>query len=172
MKIMYAPWRGSYIKDTNKTRDKKSRKNDCVFCQHISESNDKSNLVVRRFPNCFACLNLFPYSSGHVLVIPNEHIGELEDVSADVQSEIMHTTSLVTQALKKSLHPDGFNIGINLGNAGGGGIPAHMHVHVLPRWTADTNYMTTISDTRVLSVDLYEVYDKIKESLDELCERK
>jgi len=134
MKRMYTPWRHDYVSKTTRAGDKEKLKNDCVFCHSLSDNNDEENLVLKRFKHCFVILNYYPYNAGHLMILPNEHKPELSDLDQATRTEIMEVTNICVEILKKVLKPGGFNIGINLGLAGGGGLPSHLHVHILPRW--------------------------------------
>jgi ATP adenylyltransferase len=125
--------------------------------------NDESNLVVYRGKHNFVALNLYPYISGHLLVIPNIHLGDLDSAAKEITDELMDLTKRCETALRAVYSPSGFNIGMNLGAAAGAGIADHIHLHILPRWAGDTNFMTTVADSRVIPEQLETTYTKIRE---------
>ncbi len=163
MDKLYAPWRHDYVTGTVHKKDKSKLKNDCIFCQQFSEDNDKKYLIIKRFKHCAVMLNAYPYNSGHLLVLPFEHKGELSDLATEIRNELLEVVNISIEILKKVLKPHGFNVGLNLGSASGGGIPSHLHFHALPRWNGDTNFLTTIGDAKVICSDFYKIYDDLKE---------
>jgi ATP adenylyltransferase len=171
-KLLYAPWRHDYVTKGSAgacpvdTTSKKSV--DCVFCKQFAEDNDEQNFIVKRFMHCALILNRFPYNAGHMMILPFAHKAELHDLDVDVRSEIMEVLTTVMPVVEKSMEAQGFNVGINLGLAGGGGIPAHLHVHVLPRWRGDTNFLETIGNTKVVSSALEQTYQTLKKAFDEI----
>jgi ATP adenylyltransferase len=138
-------------------------KEGCVFCHHLQDdpANDRENYVVYRGDTTFTVLNLYPYNSGHLMILPHKHVPGLADVSADVQFELISLTSYFTELLTELMHPDGFNVGLNLGQAAGAGIDSHLHIHIVPRWKGDSNFMPVVGETRVLPEELVDTYDKI-----------
>jgi len=124
--------------------------------------SDEANLVLHRGTNAFVALNLYPYITGHMLVVPYQHLGDLDSSSKEITDEVMDLTKRAETALRKVYSPSGFNIGMNLGAAGGAGIVDHIHLHILPRWTGDTNFMTSVAETRVIPEDLNTTYDKLR----------
>lgn len=168
MKNIYAPWRNDYIKKTANKSNAERLYNDCVFCDIFQKNNDKENFILKRIKSIVIVLNLYPYNGGHLMVLPVSHSAKLADISTEVRSELMEAISLCTSILEKTLKPHGFNLGLNQGAAGGGGIPSHLHFHVLPRWEGDTNYMPLLADTKPLSVDLHEIYKTLKKAFDEV----
>jgi ATP adenylyltransferase len=164
MEQIWAPWRSRYI------LGKKSSQ--CLFCAKASqkneeglESNDEQNYVLLRGKSCFVLLNTFPYNPGHLMIAPYQHTGKLADLSRDVLTELMETTCRCQQILEKAMKPEGLNIGFNVGKTAGAGIADHVHQHIVPRWEGDTNFMPVLSDTRVLSEGLGEVYAKLLKAL-------
>jgi len=168
MDKLYAPWRHSYVTKTAHKKNRLKLKNDCVFCQKFSETDDKKNLIVKRFKYCAVAINAYPYNAGHLLILPISHKGNLEDLDNKTRTEIMEVINLSVKILNKTLKPQGFNIGLNLGEAGGGGIPSHLHFHILPRWHGDTNYLPTIANSKVICSDFYEIYDQLKKEFNKL----
>ncbi|MBE0409753.1 MAG: HIT domain-containing protein [Anaerolineales bacterium] len=155
MKYIWSPWRMDYIKDPHK--------NDaCVFCQVLEEPESVETLVVFRGKQAYLILNRFPYTSGHLMVVPYEHHSELEDLDEETRAEIMEMASRATQVLKEIYRPEGFNVGINIGEAAGAGITEHIHLHIVPRWQGDTNFMSTLGQTRVLPESLEDTYQQVK----------
>jgi ATP adenylyltransferase len=141
-----------------------SQKGYCVFCRIAQESqNDETNLVLHRGTHVFVILNLFPYISGHLLVVPYQHLGDLDSTSKEITDELMDMTKRAQTALRKVYSPPGFNVGMNLGAAAGAGIVEHIHLHILPRWSGDTNFMTTVADTRVIPETLETTYSKLQD---------
>jgi ATP adenylyltransferase len=144
-----------YIKDPHKDET-------CVFCQVQSEVENVDTLVVARGERAYLILNRFPYTSGHLMVVPYEHQANLEDLQQQTRMEIMEMAAKATQVLKEIYHPEGFNVGINIGEAAGAGITAHIHLHIVPRWLGDTNFMSTLGQTRVLPETLEDTYKQVK----------
>jgi ATP adenylyltransferase len=168
MKNIYAPWRNGYIKETAHKSNKERLHNDCVFCDIFKKKNDEENFILKRLSNVAIVLNKYPYNGGHVMVLPLSHTAKLIDLSSEVQGEIMEAISLSMSVVEKTLKPQGFNVGLNQGPAGGGGIPTHLHFHVLPRWEGDTNYMPILANTKPIFIDLHEVYSTLKKAFDEI----
>ena len=166
MERIYAPWRHKYVSSTTFSGKREKIKNDCVFCQKFSEDDDKKNLILKRYKNAAIIMNEYPYNAGHLMLLPLRHKGELEDLSKQTRSELMELVNISIKALKKTMKPHGFNVGINLGSAGGGGLPSHLHIHVLPRWNGDTNYLASIGDTKLICSDFHKLYDILKKELD------
>jgi ATP adenylyltransferase len=167
MNILYAPWREEYTNST--AQGPKGQENatpeECVFCPRFTQTTDEENLILARYQYNCIMLNRYPYNSGHLLIIPFKHKGNLEDFSFEVQKELIQLISHTTAILKKELNAHGINIGINLGKAAGAGIPAHLHVHVLPRWYGDTNFLPTLFETKQISTDLGKFYKRISPKL-------
>ncbi|MCI0706626.1 MAG: HIT domain-containing protein [Ignavibacteriae bacterium] len=157
MKRLFSPWRSAYIR-TFKSERKSKR---CLFCRIAKEKKDARNLVVWRGKTCFVVMNLFPYNAGHVLIVPYNHTSSLESLSTAEHAEAMRATALCLKALKKLSAPHGFNFGANLGRVAGAGIEHHVHFHVVPRWSGDTNFMSVLSDTKVISEDMQALWSKL-----------
>ena len=158
MERLWSPWRAKYI-----ASGVDSQSDRCVFCDIAADpAKDVTNFVVHRAEHGFVVLNLFPYITGHLLVIPYEHTGEFDRVAKEVTDELMDLSKKAQTALREVYSPPGFNIGINLGAAAGAGIVGHLHIHVLPRWSGDTNFMTTISESRVIPETLETTYSKLR----------
>ena len=166
MKKIYAPWRHDYVSKTTRSGDKEKMKNECVFCHAFEQKKDLENLIVKRYNHCATILNRYPYNSGHLMVLPFAHKPELDSLDKETRSEIIEAINLAMEALKKTLKPQGFNVGLNLGSAGGGGLPSHMHFHIIPRWNGDTNFLATAGDTKVICSPFKLIYDDLKKALD------
>lgn len=134
----------------------------CIFCEAVQHpKRDEESLVLHRGSHAFVILNRYPYISGHLLIAPNEHLGELDVAPREVTDEIMELAKRCQTALRATYNPQGFNLGMNLGRAAGAGIADHIHMHIMPRWLGDTNFITSVSDTRVLPEDLQTTYRKL-----------
>ena len=155
MKRLWSPWRMKYVGSDHSCKD-------CVFCQAVCVKNDQESLILFRGESSFVVLNAYPYNTGHALVMPYKHVPTYESLNADTRSEIMELINRTTAALRKVYHPDGFNIGVNLGSAGGAGVTDHVHFHILPRWVGDTNFMTTVGETRVIPEELSKTLEGLK----------
>ncbi len=167
MKCLYAPWRSHYTESVGSTKKEDAQTDECVFCAHLQQDHDDSkNYVLKRFSHTAVLFNRYPYNAGHLLIIPIEHIGNLEHLSKETSAQLMAATTASTVILKKKARPDGFNIGLNLGKMAGASIPAHLHMHLLPRWTGDTNFLPTLTDTKVISFDLEKMYLDLKPEFD------
>lgn len=149
--ILWAPWRNTFL-----TQPKRPRA--CIFCAARRSRNDRASRVVARGRHTFAILNLYPYNNGHVLIAPTRHVGELDRLRPEEWLEMLELTQALVRRLRGLLHPHGFNAGFNLGRTAGAGIPGHVHLHLVPRWNGDTNFMPILGRTKV-----------IPQSLDELC---
>ncbi|HEX7287529.1 MAG TPA: HIT domain-containing protein [Candidatus Angelobacter sp.] len=135
---------------------------ECLFCAVAALGDDRKALIVHRAHHCFVMLNAFPYTSGHVMVVPFRHTDRLQTLEAPAAREIMELTQRMEGLLRDLYRPDGLNLGMNLGKAGGAGVAGHIHMHVLPRWVADSNFMTVVGETRVLPEALETTYDRIR----------
>jgi len=157
---LWSPWRMEYI-----LSDKE--KGHCIFCEAIAQDRDEENLVLYRGKHAFIILNLYPYNNGHLMVVPYEHVPSTEDLDPEVLTELMLLVNKSLQLLRKVMSPQGFNIGINMGAPAGAGIQDHVHVHVVPRWTGDTNFMPVLAATRVVPELLAQTYAKMRDALKE-----
>jgi ATP adenylyltransferase len=160
MQHLWAPWRMNYIKDVRDDCPKSE-----IFVKIAQSSDDEKNMVLQRGKTCFAVLNLFPYNTGHLMVIPYRQTGTLEELTEAETLEIFALLKAMKAALTRAFQPQGFNVGINLGSAAGAGIVEHLHVHLVPRWDHDANFMSVTADTRVHPSDLAGVYQQIKAAL-------
>ncbi len=156
MKILWAPWRIKYIL---------GKREGCIFCDKVKENKDKENYVLLRGKNGFVMLNTFPYNNGHLMVAPYKHVPDLDSLEKDVLGELMGLVKTCTQILKKALKPEGFNIGINLGKVAGAGVEGHVHIHIVPRWGADTSFISTVGDTKIIPESLDDTYKKLLAAL-------
>lgn len=161
MKKLWAPWRMTYIRQAlgPKVEDK------CVLCEigKASAENDEENLVLARGEYVFVVLNKFPYCNGHLMVTPYAHTCELQELDDQTVLELARFTQRSIQTLRKAANPDGFNVGTNFGRVAGAGIEEHLHVHVVPRWSGDTNFMPVVSETKVVSQALTQTWKELKE---------
>lgn len=154
MDRLWSPWRYRYVSHA-------SPDDACIFCSKAA-GEDEANLVLHRGVYNYVLLNLYPYTNGHLMVAPYEHVAELENLSEEVSREMMSLTQEAVRHLKAIYRPQGVNLGMNLGECAGAGIAGHLHMHVLPRWVGDANFMTTIGETRVLPEDLSETWRKLR----------
>jgi ATP adenylyltransferase len=158
MDYLWTPWRYRYIADASKSAG-------CIFCDAISANDDAKMLVVFRGAKNYIILNRYPYTSGHVMIVPYEHVGDFAAADAETVSEMMRLAQRVKGALEKGYHPEGYNLGMNLGRAAGAGVLGHLHLHVLPRWSGDSNFMTVVGETRVEPEELTTTYEKLRAAL-------
>ncbi|HEY3780342.1 MAG TPA: HIT domain-containing protein [Fimbriimonadaceae bacterium] len=156
---LWAPWRLSYI-------EKATPQGGCIFVDLPASDNDRENLILYRGKTAFVMLNGFPYTNGHLMVAPYKHTADMNELDDDELLEINKLVALTLNWLKKAYQPNGFNIGVNLGNAAGAGIPSHIHWHIVPRWEGDTNFMGVVGDVRVLPQSLQDSYDRLKGVID------
>ena len=138
-----------------------AKKGSCIFCARRRASDDRKDLVVLRGKHAFVVMNRYPYTSGHLMVAPYRHVGSLCALTEDEAHEVMDLAIVCESLLKQAMHPDGFNMGINMGRSAGAGFPGHVHVHVVPRWAGDTNFMAVAADTKVLPETLRDTYAKL-----------
>ncbi|MDZ7731360.1 MAG: HIT domain-containing protein [Natrialbaceae archaeon] len=162
MDQLFAPWRIEWVRRDDRTMD-----GECVFCSLPRQDSDRENLVVARSDSAYVLLNNYPYNPGHLLVIPYVHEADYPSLSDDVLLDHSKLTQRALQALETALNPDGFNTGMNLGTAAGGSIGDHLHTHVVPRWSGDTNFMPIVDDTKVIVEALDATYDSIHEAFAE-----
>ena len=151
MKRIWASWRMKYISKTNKDPG-------CVFCNALAKKDNNDNLIAMRGKHAFIILNKYPYTSGHLMVAPLAHKANLEDLDALTRAEMMELSTLCMTVLRKIYNPQGFNLGANIGEAAGAGVPGHVHMHIVPRWNGDTNFMTVTDDIRVVPQALDDMY--------------
>jgi len=165
MDYLWTPWRYTYVKSADSTPG-------CVFCGILQASTDPESdhkyFILHRGVECFVILNSYPYNSGHVMVIPYAHLDELGKLPATAAHEMMDLCQEVEAALRKVYSPDGINLGMNIGKAAGAGVAGHIHMHILPRWVADSNFMTVVGETRVLPETLDQTWERLKVALGKL----
>jgi ATP adenylyltransferase len=157
MDFLWTPWRYRYIANASKNEG-------CIFCDALVAGDAKAHIVLRGKLN-FVILNAYPYTSGHVMIVPYAHVGDLGAADPATLDEMMRMAQRVQIALASAYKPEGFNLGMNLGRAAGAGVTDHIHMHLLPRWTGDSNFMTTVSETRMEPEDLATTYTKLREAL-------
>ncbi len=163
MDRLWSPWRYDYIK-SGSSGEKNQAPPACVFCSMLeSDADDEIKFIVHRAAHNFIVLNIYPYISGHTMIVPYAHIAELAAAPKETTDEMMDLTKRCQAAMRQIYRPDGFNIGMNLGRAAGAGVADHFHMHILPRWIGDTNFMTTVGETRVHPEDLTTTYHKLRD---------
>ena len=158
MEYRFSPWRYAYIENAGKNPD-------CVFCQALASADDRAPLIIHRGEHCFILLNAYPYNSGHVMIVPYAHVAELNLCEPGALDEMMQLAQRAETALRANYKPDGMNLGMNLGRAAGAGVVGHLHLHVLPRWIGDSNFMTVTGETRVHPEDLKTTYERLSKAL-------
>lgn len=160
MDYLWTPWRYQYMKDVSS-----SPQPDCIFCDAAKRTDDATTLVVHRGVSSFVILNRFPYTVGHLMIVPYKHAAELAGLDAATLTEMMQLAQRTENAFKSVYKPDGMNFGMNLGRAAGAGVLGHLHLHALPRWMGDANFMTVVGETRMLAEELSETYARIRTAL-------
>ena len=156
MDYLFTPWRYAYVSTDRPASE-------CVFCRvgSVGPTGDEASFVVHRARGCFIVLNIYPYNTGHVMVVPYLHAARLGALPADARTELFELAARTEAVLEAEYHPDGINLGMNVGRCAGAGIADHLHLHVVPRWAADTNFMTVSGDTRVLPEDLVRTWRRL-----------
>ena len=160
MDYLWTPWRYAYVSGAEKSTG-------CVFCEAAKEKDDAKARIVYRGEHCFVILNTYPYTPGHVMVVPYTHLDELRKLPAMAANEMIALTQRMETVLRDLYHPDGINLGMNIGKAAGAGIAGHIHMHVLPRWVADANFMSVVGETRVLPETLEVTWARMKDAIGE-----
>jgi ATP adenylyltransferase len=155
MNYLWSPWRMKYIQNHDEEG--------CVFCNVQAQPDSPENLIIFRGRRAFVILNRYPYTSGHLMVVPVDHQSSFEDLDAETRAEVMELTTECIQVLRKVYQPEAFNVGANIGAVAGAGIVGHVHMHIVPRWGGDTNFMSSLGQTRVLPEELEETYRRIRE---------
>lgn len=155
MQQLWAPWRMPYIEEGE-------RQPGCLFCNKVRENRDEDNYILYRAERCFVMMNLYPYNSGHLMVVPYQHVGRIEEIHPETGAELFQVVQLATNALQECMSPDGFNTGINQGKVSGAGVADHIHVHIVPRWNGDTNFMPVLADTKVMPELLSATASKLR----------
>ncbi len=160
-KMIWAPWRAGFVLG--------KKEEGCVFCNRINQKTDSvANLIVHRGDHHVVILNKFPYNPGHAMVVPKRHIAYLEELTTAESAEFMELTRTTVRLMKLAYQPQSLNIGMNLGRESGAGIPEHLHMHIVPRWQGDTNFMPVVGETKVMSVPLDYVYDALRKEFEKL----
>jgi ATP adenylyltransferase len=159
MDYLWTPWRYRYMAEAA------GKQSGCIFCSALEKKDDAETLIVLRAKKNFILLNRYPYTSGHVMIVPYAHIPDLKDCDAETLAEMMLLAQRAEGALAATYKPDGFNLGMNLGRAAGAGVTGHVHLHVLPRWIGDANFMSVVGETRVEPEDLRTTYEKLRKAL-------
>jgi ATP adenylyltransferase len=154
---LWSPWRYRYLSHPRERQG-------CIFCDMAAENSDEQNLIVHRGIHNFVVLNRYPYTSGHLMVVPFIHAAELGAIEESAAAELMHLTRLAEGHIRRIYQPHGLNIGMNIGESAGAGIAGHIHMHVLPRWFGDSNFMTTIGETRVLPEELGLTWQRLRDA--------
>jgi len=162
MKKLFSPWRSKYIETF---ADGGKNDKGCTFCKAAEADRDDANFIIKREAKCFAIMNLYPYNSGHLMIVPYRHVPTLLDLSDEETAGIMLLLKKTTLALQSVSKPDGFNIGANIGRSAGAGIDTHVHFHLVPRWNGDTNFMPVLTDTKLISEDMKEMLVKLRGAL-------
>ena len=160
---MWSPWRSKYIESFTETKN--GKENGCVFCDKLAEKDDEKNLIVHRSRLCAIVMNIYPYNSGHLMILPFTHKSTFEELTDEENSDVMSETRLAIRLLRLTSHPDGFNFGANFGRVSGAGIAEHVHFHVVPRWSGDVNFMPVLADTKIISEGLDQFYKKLAGAL-------
>lgn len=158
MDYLWTPWRYAFVSTAHKLEG-------CVFCE-LPSHPDEEGRIVYRGQHCFILLNAYPYTSGHVMIVPYEHLDQLQKLSTEASQEIMALCQKTEAVLRETYHPEGVNLGMNIGKAAGAGIAGHIHMHVLPRWLADANFMTVVGETRVLPETLDQTWERLRKAYD------
>ncbi len=158
MDYLWTPWRYAYVSSSGKTSE-------CVFCDAVKEEDDSKAHIVYRGEHCFVILNAYPYTPGHVMVVPYAHLDELQKLPVEAAHEMMDLSRRMETVLRELYHPDGINLGMNIGKAAGAGIAGHIHMHVLPRWVADANFLSVVGETRILPEMLDVTWKRIRDAL-------
>ncbi len=158
MDYLWTPWRYAYVTNAEKTTG-------CIFCQLQAAGDDEKVRIAHRGKHCFIVLNTYPYTPGHVMIVPYQHLDELQKLPVEAAQEMMGLSQQMEGVLRRLYQPDGVNLGMNLGKAAGAGVAGHIHMHILPRWVADANFLTVVGETRMLPETLEVTWRRIKEAL-------
>lgn len=158
MEHLWSPWRYKYVSEAG-------RDTACIFCAVLAEQQDRKNNLIYRDSLNFIILNLFPYTNGHLMIVPYEHVSTLPALDQKTTTEMMDLAKRALLALDAEYHPDGYNVGFNLGHSAGAGVAEHVHLHVVPRWDGDTNFLSVLGETRVMPEELSRTYERLKKHL-------
>jgi ATP adenylyltransferase len=161
MERLWAPWRMKYILNPKKSAG-------CILCEELKKDDDRKNYILHRGRHSFVIMNLYPYNNGHLLIVPNAHEADIDKLPVDGLTDLMKTTQASVDILRRAMNPEGFNIGINIGKPAGAGIPQHLHIQIVPRWTGDASYITVFDETRVISELLDGTYERLKPYFEKL----
>ena len=158
MDRIWAPWRMEYLM---------AEKSDgCIFCDKPADNDDRARLILHRSDRSFIIMNAYPYNNGHLMVAPFRHVGSFQELLSEERSDLMDEVALAESLIERTFHPQGMNVGVNLGECAGAGVVGHLHVHIVPRWSGDTNFMPVLGETRVIPELLQQTYDKLAENLE------
>lgn len=163
MDQLFAPWRMEWV-----TRDEKDGDDACIFCELPAAEADREHRIVARSDQAYVLVNKAPYTPGHLLILPFDHGGSLADADPDALLDVFRLLQTSVEALNEALNPDGFNVGMNVGEAGGASITDHLHVHLVPRWAGDTTFMPTTTNTKVIAEALDETYERLRNTFADL----
>ncbi len=155
MDHLWTPWRYQFVQDPQPLSA-------CIFCDKPTEHRDEQNFILHRATHNFVILNLYPYTSGHLMIVPYSHVATLDEAGPAVRAEMIELAARAEKLLRAAYRPEGLNMGLNLGKCAGAGIAGHLHLHVLPRWTGDANFMSVIGETRVIPEDIPTTYSKLR----------
>ncbi len=155
MDKLWAPWRSKYIAKVGSIKG-------CIFCSKPKSKKDKKNHIICRSRHSFSILNIYPYNNGHMMIVPYRHVNDIAKLNDEETLDLMHLLKKSQELLSKTMHPDGYNIGINIGRAAGAGLKDHVHIHLVPRWIGDSNFMPVFATTKVISESLDALYDRLK----------
>lgn len=158
MRTLWAPWRMEYILS--------DKSGGCIFCEKVEEDRDEENLILYWGRYHFIIMNAYPYNNGHLMVVPRRHTSNLSGWSAEERTEFLELADLGVEILRRTMNPEGFNIGINMGECAGAGIASHIHLHIVPRWSGDCNFMPVFAETRVVPEHIQATYEKLRKALD------
>ena len=156
MDIIWTPWRYEYVSTVDEREG-------CIFCDRPTSGDDEENMILAREQYCFAMLNIYPYTTGHLMIAPYRHTGTIEELDPETLKEMMTLAQRSMEAIRKTFDPQGFNLGINISRIAGAGVTDHVHLHVVPRWSGDSNFMTVVAQTRVMPQALDQVFARLRE---------
>ena len=165
MEHLWAPWRLGYILNNEKKHD------GCFLCEALNRAEDTKTFILHRARHCYVIMNLYPYNNGHLLIVPNAHVPDMNLLSVEELTDLMRSTQEAVNILKKDLSPEALNVGINIGKPAGAGLPEHMHVQIVPRWTGDTSFISVFDKTRVMPELLHDTYKRLKPYFEKLKDR-
>jgi ATP adenylyltransferase len=165
METLWAPWRMQYIAPKTPPQSTE-QEHECIFCTQPAAHRDAEYHILYRGERCYMMLNLYPYNNGHLMIVPYQHVGSIEKLDSATLTELMEQAQLALRVLRFAMKPDGFNMGINEGKVAGAGYADHMHLHVVPRWEGDTNFMPVLADVKVMPQHLDAVYEELKQALE------